>query len=80
MDDEVFGLSGEEFARFLMGATMGRPVMDALIKIDDPLVVRQVLCASIDTWCINYGENPVELVEDMLDAMRAVHNEEDDEE
>lgn len=80
MDDGIFGLSGEEFARFLMGATMGRPIMDALIKIDDPIVVKQVLCASIDTWCMKYEEDPVALMEDMLDAMRAVHAEEDEEE
>lgn len=80
METEFFGLSGSEFARFLMGATKGRPIVDALVKIDDPLVARQVLCASIDTWCGAYNEDPIEFVEDMLEAMRAVHSKDNEEE
>ena len=73
-------LNAEDFMRYLVGIHSGKPVVEALLKISDPIIVKQVLCASIDTWCTKYGEDPIALVNDMADAMLRVHSELDEEE
>ena len=63
----------EEFMKYLLGMTRGKPVCDAVMEIKDLGVLQSVLCASIDVWCAANNENPVELLEEMLEAMKAVH-------
>ena len=78
MDTEKF--LSDEFIRYLIGIKRGQPVVDALLKIDDPLVIKPVLCASIDTWCKKYGVDPIELVTEMLDAIVSVHEKDGEDE
>jgi hypothetical protein len=66
-------MESEEFMRYLLGMAQGKPVCDAVMEIKYLGVLQSVLCASIDTWCAANGENPVKLVEEMLEAMKAVH-------
>lgn len=69
-----------EFMNFLMGMVQGKPVNDAISKIDDEGILKSVLCASIDTWCHTHGGDPIAIVTEMLNAMVSVHEKEDNEE
>ena len=69
----------EEFMTYLLGMTQGKPVCDAVMEITNRGVLQSVLCASIDTWCIANNEDPIELVEEMLDSMRHVHARDEEE-
>lgn len=66
-----------EFMNFLTGMVQGKPVNDAMLKIDDETVLKSVLCASIDTWCHTHGGDPIAIVTEMLNAMVSVHEKED---
>lgn len=69
-----------EFMNFLTGMVQGKPVNDALLKIDDETVLKSVLCASIDTWCHTHGGDPIAIVTEMLNAMVSVHEKDNEEE
>ena len=66
-----------EFMHYLMGMVQGKPVNDAISKIDNEAILKSVLCASIDTWCHTYGGDPIAIVTEMLNAMVSVHEKED---
>lgn len=73
------GLSKEEMQRYIEGVEKGQHVYLALLSIKDPRLVKQVIAASIDTWCMKYGYDPLELIESIVDAMYAVHEKDGEE-
>lgn len=70
-------MSEKDFMTFVLGMALGKPVNDAISKIDDETVLKTVLCASIDTWCHAHGGDPIAIVTEMRNAMVSVHEKED---
>lgn len=70
-------MNENEFMNYIMGMALGKPVNDAISKIDDEVILKTVLCASIDTWCNTHGGDPIAIVTEMLNAMVHVHEKDD---
>jgi len=68
----------EELRNYVEGLTKGRPVFEALMKIDNECVVKSVLCASIDAWCVAHGVDALNLIDEMANAMYEVNEQEND--
>lgn len=73
-------MSEAEFTKYLLGLSLGKPVADALLKIDDARIVKPVVASCIDTWAKKYGVSPLDLIDEIADMMYAVHSNETEEE
>lgn len=71
-------MNENEFMNYLTGVIQGEPVNDAISKIDNEVVLKSVLCASIDTWCHIHGGDPIAIVTEMLNTMVSVHEKENE--
>ena len=68
----------EDIFKYMEGLEKGRPVFEALSKIKDPVVVKSVLAASMDAWCMANDYDVCELADEIADTIREVNNSEEE--
>lgn len=72
-------MTPEERKRFLNGLEKARPVVHAFMAIDDVIILKTAISASLDTWCMQNGYDPVEVIDSISDAIHTVYTAEDEE-
>jgi hypothetical protein len=72
-------MANEEFYKRLDKCMeIGGPILDELLKIDDPVVFKTIISACIDCWSVNKGYDVRDVVDEIFDGVHDLNEEEEE--
>lgn len=57
---------------------IGNPILEELLKVDDPVVFKTIMSTCIDCWSVNKGYDVREVVDEIFDGVHDLNEEEEE--
>lgn len=71
-------MSPEFLERLKSCLEIGNPILDKLLKIDDPVVFKTVISACVDCWATAKGYDVRDTIDEIFDGVHDLNEEEEE--
>lgn len=57
---------------------IGNPILDELLKIEDPAIFKTIISTCVDSWATEKGYDVRDIIDDIFDGIHELNDEEEE--